>query len=72
MSNGFKSFYKERIYKATGPQRLAEIDFMLEDMKKEMQSVVDPTLWRKLIEKNDMLQLERSIIDKQIRRYGNI
>jgi hypothetical protein len=72
MEESFKAFYQQRVYKATGAQRLAAIDFILADMEKEMKSVVDPTLWRSLIEKNDMLQKEKSMIEKQLKRYGNI
>lgn len=62
MANKFKDFYKVRIFKESAEQRLIQIDFAINDLIAELQSVVNPTKWNEILRSKEMLEAERDLI----------
>lgn len=60
--SSFTDYYKKNLFKQSGGQRLAAIDFLIADLISEMQSVVDPTKWNILLEEKEKLEMERKEI----------
>lgn len=57
--SAFTDFYKKRLFKQGDGQRLTTIDFLINEVVAEMQSVVDPTRWNVLLDQKEALELER-------------
>lgn len=60
--SSFSEYYKKNIFKQSGGQRLAAIDFSINEIVNEMQSKVDPTRWNVLLEQKANLEREREEI----------
>lgn len=58
----FTDFYKKKIFKQSAGQRLTQIDFLINDVIAEMQSVVDPTKWNELLNQKEQLEIERELL----------
>lgn len=73
MANAFAKYYKEKVFKESADMRLTQIDFAINDLIAELQSVVDPTKWNELLRQKEVLEAERELLVDAIDHvgYGN-
>ncbi len=56
--SAFKEFWKNAAYYGNPEKRMEQIEGMMTEIDKEIQSVVDPTRWRKLLDQKEALGQE--------------
>lgn len=56
--SAFSNFWKHNAFYGNPEQRMTQIVSMMESIDKEMQSKVDPTRWRKLLDQKQDLEKE--------------
>ena len=67
--SAFTDYYKKKLFKQSGGQRLGAIDFRINELIAEMQAVVDPTKWRHLLDEKEALEMEHSDIVAQVGEF---
>jgi hypothetical protein len=60
----FSDFWKSAAFYGNPKERLGQITAMMGSIDKEMQSKVDPTRWRKLLDQREALEKEQQALSK--------
>lgn len=55
----FSDFWKSAAYYGNPTKRMEQIDILLKEIDTQMQSKVDPTMWRKMLDQKEALEQER-------------
>lgn len=56
--SAFKEFWKNATFYGNPEKRMEQIKSMMKEIDAEMQSKVDPTRWRKLLDQKEVLEQE--------------
>jgi len=55
----FSDFWKAAAYYGNPEKRMEQIGMLLKEIDVQMQSKVDPTMWRKMLDQKEVLEQER-------------